>query len=211
MKQIENLIKRLVKEELLRESALTPEDLLLKDYVVRVLFIRAQNLWRISCENRTKEKSNNNSLSFMRPLSIGLIQIQKTKQDCSGAFEVTWSEANVKGLGPLLYDVAMEVASMQGSSLTSDRDEVSQEAQNVWRYYDKNRGDIEKIQLDNERGELTPDDSSDDCEQSMSRKISKVAGVKWNDVSTSRAYKKKGTPVIDKLRELGIFYDSGSV
>ncbi len=52
------------------------------------------------------------------------------------------SSANTAdGYGPLLYDVAMEVAGNDG--LTPDVDNVSDEAAGGWKYYDSQRGDVE--------------------------------------------------------------------
>jgi hypothetical protein len=46
------------------------------------------------------------------------------------------------GWGPLVYDVAMEWASMNGSGLASDRDIVSQDALRVWGFYKDKRPDV---------------------------------------------------------------------
>ena len=48
-------------------------------------------------------------------------------------------------------------------------------------------------------GTLTPYDKSDDCSQYASRKQGD-----WALSSLSRAYKKSGTPIINKCKELGI-------
>ena len=94
---------------------------------------------------------------------IGVIEAQRFS-GCNGAYEVRWAEAP-KGWGPLLYDVAMEYATMMGGGLTSDRKSVSQEAAGVWDYYYNNRGDVDYDQMDDYEGHLTPDDDSDDCNQ----------------------------------------------
>ena len=61
---------------------------------------------------------------------------------CKGAFMISWAAAT-DGYGPLLYDVAMEVATLFGGGLVSDRTIVSTDAQKVWNYYFKNRSDVE--------------------------------------------------------------------
>ena len=94
---------------------------------------------------------------------IGVLEAQK-KRGCNGAYEVKWSDAP-KGWGPLLYDVAMEYATMLGGGLVSDRTAVSQEAAGVWDYYYNNRDDVDYEQMDDYDGNLTPDDESDDCNQ----------------------------------------------
>lgn len=61
----------------------------------------------------------------------------------------TVSSSNAtKGYGPKLYDVVMELATANGSMLTSDRSSVSADAQRVWEYYFKNRNDVTKQPLD---------------------------------------------------------------
>jgi hypothetical protein len=52
-----------------------------------------------------------------------------------------------KGYGPRLYDVVMEAATAAGGMLTSDRNQVSDAAQAVWKFYFKNRGDVKKTPL----------------------------------------------------------------
>jgi len=58
-------------------------------------------------------------------------------------YEVTLSYAD-DGWGPLLYDVAIEVASMYGDGLVSDREELSSEALSVWDHYYLSREDIDQ-------------------------------------------------------------------
>lgn len=52
-----------------------------------------------------------------------------------------------KGFGPLLYDVAMEVATKNGYALVSDRKRVSPDAFNVWQFYYFHRQDVERVPL----------------------------------------------------------------
>jgi len=95
------------------------------------------------------------------------------KPNCLETFVVGFVTATTKGWGPLLYDVAMEYATMKGGGLVADRVSVTDAARNMWDFYMKNRGDVEHKQLDiddegSERfdlAQLTPDDKSDDCDQ----------------------------------------------
>jgi len=50
------------------------------------------------------------------------------------------------GFGPLLYDVALEVAGPQG--LRPDEFDVSRDASDVWKHYDTNRPDVDSRLLD---------------------------------------------------------------
>ena len=119
---------------------------------------------------------------------------------CSGGSIISVTEV-ADGWGPLLYDVAMEAASIMTSGLTSDRHTVSDEASKVWDYYDKKRPDVKKTQLDNESGELTPDKPEDDCGQSSSREGSNKA-EDWSKSSLSRMYNKAPT-TLKQLRDSG--------
>jgi len=125
--------------------------------------------------------------------------------NCSGAMMVGGSYAD-KGLGPLLYDVAIEAT----SGLMADRMGVSDEAENVWNKYMNSRPDIEAVQLDVGKDynlpQLTPDNESDDCDQAVPVARMRYYGVDWSDSSLSKMYRKKGggTPVMDELRRRGM-------
>jgi len=204
MRQFETLLRSLIREQLLlNEAALTPSDLMsLGDVDVVAKCLKSNGNVNIYITNKDSgEVERAAEIRFEKPyynLQAG--------GPCSKAWEVTWSSARVKGLGPLIYDIAMEILSLKGLSLASDRDEVSDKAQKIWDFYDTERGDVEKIQLDNEDGDLTPDYPDDDCNQFMSRSVSADSGgsKKWNDVSLSRAFMKKSTPILDELNSLGI-------
>ena len=58
--------------------------------------------------------------------------------DCNDAMIITWSMTS-GGFGPLLYDVAMEIATERHGGLAADRRSVSNDAYKVWQYYLKNR------------------------------------------------------------------------
>ena len=76
--------------------------------------------------------------------------------DCDGAYYVILSKA-AKGWGPLLYDIAIEIATIEGSGLVSDRTSVSLDAQNVWEKYMVSRPDVKKFQCDDQYNTLTKD------------------------------------------------------
>ena len=142
----------------------------------------------------------------------GEIQIQypnKGLGPCGEALEVVWTTA-ASGWGPMLYDVAMEVATEVGGGLTPDRRSVSNDAQNVWNYYFSNRSDVETQQLDLTDTEveyytdlnlkkLTPDVEEDDCLQSKA--ISQYED-KWDQAPLSKRYTKAPT-TLNALRAAG--------
>lgn len=88
----------------------------------------------------------NEGRSYYNPndTRTGFVQFKKWKNNL---WTVGLSKAT-KGYGPKLYDVAMEAVTEAGGMLTSDRATVSKDAQNVWQYYFKNRGDVKKTPLD---------------------------------------------------------------
>jgi hypothetical protein len=129
-------------------------------------------------------------ISFSKPLGVG---------PCLGAYEVQNSWSDVKGLGPLLYDIALELAGPSG--VMSDRREVSLEARKVWDYYLTRRSDVVSVPLDNLRSPSN-DDASDDCLQSSS-------GIAWEESPLSRVYYKPTRKVLPELQSLGLLREVG--
>ena len=80
---------------------------------------------------------------------------------CDNGFMVAYSDAT-KGWGPLLYDIAIEYATLMGNGLMSDRTEVSDEAYAVWDYYLKSRSDVIKSQTDSEGNGYSTNQLSDE-------------------------------------------------
>ena len=124
---------------------------------------------------------------------------------CLGAKRVTGSRADqAYGLGPLAYDVAIEVT----GGLMSDRTEVSGEAEAVWYYYMKKRSDVQADQLDItkdfEEPQLTPDYKKDDCDQLPAHDL---YGSGWHGTGLSQKISKAGTPVMDELRKRGMLQE----
>ena len=159
--------------------------------------------------------------------SIGKIQItyfpkRPSEKPCYGAYEVTgYSRMNqYDNLGPLLYDVGIELAGKRG--LMSDRASVSEAAQDMWEKYLIMRDDVKRKQLDSHTFKWT-DDPEDNCElyTSSKRYASSdnyipidpfsssyddiyayrdwVQGEKTSPLS--KVYYKEGTPVMDRLKD----------
>jgi hypothetical protein len=73
--------------------------------------------------------------------------ITDLKNGCPvGTYEVFHSDS-ISGYGPLLYDIAIEWATVTGEGLMSDRESVSADAANVWEKYYNDRVDVIKIPL----------------------------------------------------------------
>jgi len=108
---------------------------------------------------------------------------------CGDAWEVAWSEAD-QAWGPLLYDLAMEWATMNGGGLISDRRNVSPPARAVWDYYFSRRRAAKSHQLDDLENTLTPQEE-DNCNQWSA--LGKVGGEDWQESPLSKRYTKSPT------------------
>lgn len=139
--------------------------------------------WKVTIYSPQDEKIAHISIS--KPLGAG---------PCLGAYEVQNSWSEVRGLGPLVYDIALELAGSSG--LMSDRREVSEAARGIWSYYFDRRPDVKSVQLDNFRLP-TNDDPEDDCLQSSS-------GMVWQESPTSRVYYKTDGRVLAELKRRGL-------
>ena len=126
---------------------------------------------------------------------------------CGGAWMIGSTQAT-KGWGPMLYDVAMEYATMNGGGLISDRGSVSPYARRVWEYYMANRGDVTGIQMDDLKNTLTPEEQ-DNCNQRVAMKTAvpaftaeKSADTRWVDSPLSKRWTKPPT-TIEALKAAG--------
>ena len=125
--------------ELLTEAAKEPEDLLAYDDVY--VFVRNEG------DMVKVFYSDYDGKAAREPNGSMWIRAPKRSPKCGGAWEVAAAKAP-HGWGPLLYDVAMEWATLNGGGLVSDRFSVSKDARGVWDYYMNKRCDVESHQLD---------------------------------------------------------------
>lgn len=186
MRISESLLRGLIRENLLTEAAMTPTQaggLGIKFQIRKypdsaVIYARKEG----------------------RDMAVGTLSSSPTGDPCSDAWEIVFSQARIDGLGPLMYDLMIDVISPR--PLMSDRIEVSKDAKRVWDYYRDRRGDIEQVQLDDEVNTLTPD-YDDNCYQ-KSAKIHDKGN--WAGSSLSKAYRRMGggTPTFDELKSLGL-------
>ena len=82
---------------------------------------------------------------------IGIYGVLEAHRSSGDPFKGSYKVATVKatdGFGPLLYDVALEIASQDGRGLKSDDNSVSDDAAAVWKHYHDHRDDVEKKEAD---------------------------------------------------------------
>ena len=167
------LLREYIKE-LIREAAKGPESLgNMKVYLSRddgdieiwIADPKEVDYWK---NNSSK---NLGMTSIMNRASIGILSAVKSDEaDCLGGYEISWAHVDdeAKGFGPMLYDIAMETATAEGSGLLPDRRNISSDAYSIWNYYATRRPDVIAIQLDDLSGRLTPETKGDDCPQWLS-------------------------------------------
>lgn len=148
--------------ELLTEGAMGLEDMA-DDVFVRVR--EDGDRVTITYSNEDGSMYKGSGLSYGR-IEIyhptGRAQWSVDPEPCATAWMVGGTNAE-PGWGPLLYDVAVEFATLNGGGLIADRSSVSKDAFNVWQYYMNSRPDVEHVQLDDTSNTLTPEES-DNCE-----------------------------------------------
>lgn len=158
------------KKKILKEAAMGPDDLP-ENYYIDVLMKKGQ-FYNIQYKRKFHTPGDR---------IHGEMDVEKIASKCpDNVFEVI-SVRTLEGWGPLLYDVAMElIHNYENGVLKSDGGLVSGDAKGVWDFYDKNRTDVKKHQLDIHDDTLdyvfgdevpkgkwpkkiTPNDPSDDC------------------------------------------------
>ena len=155
------------------------------------------------------------------PIFPGVIKIRKANKESDGPCYDGWiiaSSYSRGGMGPLLYEVAIEWASRNNpeGGLMPDRRTVSPDAIAVWEKFNK-RTDIKIRQLDTNhpgdqisRGEkvkhlqLTADKPKDDCAQWMAAgkygyETDPEGKTGWVSSALSKIYYKDTTEIINAL------------
>ena len=197
---------RLLREyirELLKEAAMGPNDLAKNDLYITIATAEVDGImgagdYQIFYSDKDGKPTNFKHAAHGE-ISIGLPE--ERRGPCDGAFVVIFSQVKA-GWGPMLYDIAMEIATEKGNGLASDRVAVTSDAENVWNFYLNNRsGDVKPHQLDLTDKELkyyddlgleylTKDKPEDDCAQINTVKSH---GAEWHTSSLSKRYTKAPT------------------
>lgn len=194
MRITESRLRQLIREALLAEAALTPRDVVNAGITLEASVLDDEI--DITARLVTPENPNN----IVGGLNALKVESMDDGGPCSGAYAVTWVRADVEGLGPLLYDLAIDL--VHPFPLTSDRSEVSSAARSVWNYYDTQRPDIESLQLDDLENTLTPKES-DNCPQWSAAWGSSSSA--WSKSPLSRAFRRRGRwtrPTLNALQAL---------
>ena len=183
MRITEGQLRRIIRGELLREAAITPS-------VAAGMDLRF-------------EVSKKNDYADIRVYhgdgQVGALGSAKTDLPCDGAWQIYWANTKIDGLGPLLYDLMIDV--IHPHPLMSDRSSVSADAKRVWDFYHTHRDDVEEIQLDDLKNTLTTT-TKDNCEQWSAM----LWDEDWVPSSLSKGYRREdgGTPALDELQQFGL-------
>jgi len=187
-------------DEVLKEVAKTPTDLPWDVFItIDKGDINASYAIYYSDEDGNELKYNNGKGI------AGAVVLEKPpyskKHPCNKGYMVAFSDA-AEGYGPLLYDVAMEIATIEGGGMISDRLSVSDDAYGVWEYYLNKRSDVKNSQLDDEKSTLTPDIKVDDCMQASTEDHENKVGGDWTKSPLSKIYSKPPT-TLQELEQAG--------
>jgi len=206
-KQSESLIREYVRE-LLTEAAMGPADI--PDGVVIFINPVQEDTGEITVfygvEGDPRKAPEDAGFDVRGYITILPINPGEGFGTCGGAWMVFGAGA-LSGWGPMIYDIAMEYATLHGGGLMSDRSSVSKDARKVWDYYFGKRGDVKPHQLDDLKNTLTPDIEEDNCSQFSGQWDDAAEDVypetpRWVESPLSKRYTKPPT-TMDKLRAAG--------
>jgi len=210
---------------LLTEAAMTVDDLMnfkdeeFPDQDLEIYILARKNheggteFWYASLDSR----GDPYTLGYNDPVrgEVEIVPYEDGEQEglgpCHHAWQVKYTSATDKW-GPLLYDVAMEYATMygvtgdMGGGLIADRDQVSVHARAVWDYYLGQRSDVDNYQLDDLDNTLTPEIEIDNCAQDITAPEWEHSDTAWRaqilkDSALSKRYRKEPT-TINRLLKL---------
>ena len=208
-----NLLSKYIRE-ILKESYLSDKIDKMNISGMKVFITGSPTAKRLFLVNSTGEQ-------------VGHLAFEFGPQNWTGKCLDAWRLTDVRmkgeeGFGPVLYDVALELASTEGGGLMADRGAVSQSAQRVWKYYLKNRPDVQHFILDDKRNDpenrITPDDDSDDCRMpvlmppyGMNKPSKNKPGnpnKKYVNNPLAYVFRATGTPTINALTASGVLVSS---
>lgn len=134
----------------------------------------------------------------------GMLKIKKRPSGIE-AYKVAWSWVSSDGMGPMLYDIGAELATIHGVGLHSD-EEVSDSAIKVWEYYLDHRTDVQIHQDDDRHNTLTPD-PGDNRIQNPAKAWAYKNKKHWSESPLSKRITKEPT-TIEQLKKMGKWYET---
>ncbi len=172
-----------------------PSDLLLHEFVHvdmseaqdgKLLDVKIRIHEKPSAERSVKGKSTE-ELRQLGVITTGAEFVSESQSDRASISQIrvetgdeVWrvlnSDASEAGWGPFLYDIVMELATIEEVGLCSHGSSVSPSALNVWANYFSNRNDVSKTKLPQE---LKPE-LRDECLQYMYHKSPPVTVEELN-------------------------------
>jgi hypothetical protein len=195
MKELRQYIRGFLLQEVMNKPAMLPDNVVV--VIEGKSMLNGSGYFRVYYASKrhpkTPARDPYGKITFFQPNPL-------YRGNCDEAFVVGVATAD-DGWGPLLYDVAIEQATISGNGLTSDRESVSPDAQRVWNYYLNNRADVEEHQLDSLDNQLTPTDE-DNCDQNIARGTITGMYSTWQDSALSKRYTKAPT-TIEALEKAG--------
>ena len=200
-------LRQYIRQILLTERAIGPEDLHSENAIVYITQGYGDGIHIYYATREDVEPMNAKGSSY--PLGEIWIEAPGTLGPmfpCDGAWMVSSSQAK-EGWGPLLYDVAIEYATLHGKGLFADRGSVSGSARTVWDYYLNRRSDVDYYHMDDEQNTLT-DIDEDNCDQGVATHPGE-GGTAEDDFTKSpisKRYTKKPI-IINKLKQLGLLVE----
>ena len=138
--------------------------------------------------------------AYWDPNSILLRMVRGRNTQPSKIWELIWA-VTPPGYGPLIADLCIELAGKDG--LMVDRDSVSPDAENLFRFYFENRSDVSKqLADDTEKPFLTPNDISDDVYhiqtgRRRTKEEEEETIAAWNDTKEGKGTSTIYDPVLD--------------
>jgi hypothetical protein len=141
MRLTENQLKKIIRNIILAEGMKMPEDL---GDDLRIEVVNAG--YDMSTGKYSPPASY--EVNLYKKFDHGEFEVGNVSVTYSllcSAYEIVVTYSDIDKYGPLLYDIAIEIAGDQG--LLPDRDEVSMEAENVWMNYFRKRWDISVVPI----------------------------------------------------------------
>ncbi len=136
--------------------------------------------------------------NFAPKVIVGYVSTEIAQNKCNNATEIAASAAR-QGFGPLMYDIAM---SDNVNGIYADRGGTSNAAQQVWKHYLLNRGDVEIAPFDNEDEPKTPP-PEDDCQFVDNKTLDQSFKMKKRASSLTTRLLNKHENLMKKMTQLG--------